>query len=295
MSGRWIHAVAVFGILSFAACAQEPIPASAEGQEGGVSASEGPGRLVIVGGALSAENADVYQAIAEARLGNGPVCVIPTASGDPAASMESSRSALSRYVGAQGVTGILLSLDDPSRAQAPSVAAEIATCSGFYFTGGAQSRVVDFFLPQGDTTAAFRALWDRWREGAVLAGSSAGAAMMSGVMIASGGSLEAVQHGLAAEEDGDGLSIRSGMGFFTEAILDQHFLARGRIGRLVVATLATELPVGLGIDENTALVVDGDSARVAGASGVVVVDARSAERTGEAEGSGEADKVLALP
>ncbi|MEJ2204672.1 MAG: Type 1 glutamine amidotransferase-like domain-containing protein [Gemmatimonadota bacterium] len=111
------------------------------------------------------------------------------------------------------------------------------------------------FLPGGDTTAAYQTLWRRWQEGAVVAGSSAGAAMMSRIMIAGGSSAEAVTHGVAPDGEGEGVVIRSGMGFLPHAIVDQHFLARGRIGRLLVAVLATDsLPLGLGIDENTALV-----------------------------------------
>jgi hypothetical protein len=95
-----------------------------------------------------------------------------------------------------------------------------------------------------------------------------------------------VRYGVVHSE-GDGVWIRRGMGFFERAILDQHFLARGRVGRLLVATLVTDsLPVGLGIDENTALVVDGDTARVVGASGVIVVDAREAVGEGERLASG---------
>jgi cyanophycinase len=274
-------------LATLSACAKQPLHPVADAGPGDAVARPGPGRLVIVGGGLSAENAEVYQAILAGREGRGPLCVVPTASADPAASMESSRAALARYAGSASVTGILLSRDDPSRANAPSVAEAIRGCSGFYFTGGVQTRVLDVFLPQGDTTAAFRALWVRWQEGAVVAGSSAGAAMMSGVMISSGSSEDAVRSGVAAQEDGEGVNIRAGMGFFTRGILDQHFLARGRIGRLVVAVLATDsLPVGLGIDENTALVVEGDSARVVGASGVVVVDGRGVQRAGPLRASG---------
>ncbi len=242
---------------------------------------------MIVGGALDSANAEVYRAIVEAREGDGPLCVLPTASGEPVSSMESATATLTTYAGPGAVVGIGLSTDDPSRADSAAVADSLGTCSGYFFTGGAQSRVVDVFLPGGDTTQAFRAVWRRWREGAVVSGSSAGAAMMSGVMIAGGASPAAVERGVATEEDGEGVSIRRGMGFFERAILDQHFLARGRIGRLLVAVLAVDsLPVGLGIDENTALVVDGTTARVAGASGVIVVDGRDAHRSSPIRGSG---------
>jgi cyanophycinase len=253
------------------------------------------GRLVIVGGALSRDNAEVYDAIFGGRLGEGPLCILPTAGADPAASMASAAEALARYAGETAVVGIPLSLEDPGKANDPAVAAEIGRCSGFFFTGGVQSRVLEVFLPEGDTTTAYRSLLRRWREGAVVAGTSAGAAMMARVMIASGGSAGAIERGVTsagapqseAEGEGEGVTIQEGMGFYGDALLDQHFLARGRIGRLLVAVLATDsVPVGFGIDENTALVVDGDRGRVLGASGVVVVDGRRAARSSPTRGTG---------
>ena len=252
-------------------------PSDSADHDGGAGS---PGRLVIIGGALQADNATVYESIVEARAGDGPLCVVPTANADPRESMEEAVETLTGYGGVGSAKGVLISTEDPSQAREPAVVAELATCSGFYFTGGSQSRILDVFLPDGDTTQAYRTVWQRWQQGAVVSGSSAGAAMMSRVMIAGGGSAEAVAHGVVAERDGDGVLIREGMGFFESGVLDQHFLARGRIGRLLVSVLREDSPqIGLGIDENTALVVDGDSAVVAGASGVVVVDSRSAERT----------------
>lgn len=264
------------------------------GPEGSAQAP-GAGRLVIVGGALARDNAEVYGAIVGGRQGGGPICVLPTAGADPAASMASAVTTLASHAGEGAVVGIPLSLEDPGKADDPAVAAEIGRCSGFFFTGGVQSRVLQVFLPGGRATEAYRALMRRWREGAVVSGSSAGAAMMSAVMISSGSSAGALQHGTVGggetatrEEEGEeGITLEEGMGFFEEALLDQHFLARGRIGRLLVAVLATDsVPVGFGIDENTALVVEGSQARVLGASGVVVVDGRRAVKSAPTRGVG---------
>ena len=261
------------------ACAPGETPESGE-------STRNPGRLVIVGGALQADNSAVYNAVVEARAGTGPLCVIPTASGDAPESMNRAVRTLSEYTGEGEVTGVLITTEDPTRARDPSVAAELAACSGFYFTGGSQSRILDVFLPEGDTTVAYRALWQRWQEGAVISGSSAGAAMMSRVMISGGTSTEAVNHGVVAGVEEAGVQLRDGMGFF-EPLLDQHFLARGRIGRLLVSVIRDGVPkIGLGIDENTALLVDGDTARVVGASGVVIVDGRAAVSSGTHWGSG---------
>lgn len=263
------------------------IGCSAPEAEMAESASVEVGRLVIIGGALDAENADVFHAILQGRSGDAPLCVVPTASSDAEEAMTGMVERLDGYGGAGAATGVLISTDDPERARDPEVATALSRCSGFYFTGGSQSRVLDVFLPDGDTTVAYRALRSRWEEGAVLAGSSAGAAMMSSVMISGGSSEEAVEVGVAADAEADGVQLRPGMGFFPAAVLDQHFLARGRIGRLLVTTLQDGTPrVGLGIDENTALIVDGDSAVVVGASGVVVVDGRSADRTAPHRGAG---------
>ncbi len=252
-----------------------------------VGAARTTGRLVIIGGGLQADNSAVFQSIVDARAGDGPLCVVPTANDEPTASMERAVATLTGYGGVGSVKGLLISTKDPSRAREPSVVAQMKTCSGFFFTGGSQSRIVDVFLPGGDTTEAYRALWQSWQEGAVVSGTSAGAAMMSRVMIAGGSSADAVTYGVVAEQDADGVHIREGMGFLESGMVDQHFLARGRIGRLLVSALQEDSPrIGLGIDENTALVVDGDFALVVGASGVVVVDGRSVLRTGPHRGSG---------
>jgi cyanophycinase-like exopeptidase len=64
-----------------------------------------------------------------------------------------------------------LSTEDPTQAEDPSIAADLASSSGFFFTGGVQTRVVDVFLPEGDTTEAHRAVWTRQQEGAVVSGA----------------------------------------------------------------------------------------------------------------------------
>lgn len=233
------------------------------------------GRLVIVGGALEAENASVWEAVLDGREGMGPVCVIPTASGAPERSMQSAVESLDRYGGGGTAMGVLIREGEVEVADDPGIAGTLLTCSGFWFTGGSQSRITETFLPEGRATSAYQAVRGRFLEGAVLAGTSAGAAMMSDPMIAGGSSEGALVEGIRGEDEEDGVLIERGLGFFETGVLDQHFLARGRIGRLLVAVREhPEIDVGFGIDENTAMIVDGSSAEVVGASGVVVVDGR---------------------
>ncbi len=273
-------------VLVLVACQEAPVTS------GETEPEETVGRLVSIGGGLSSANEAVYREILDGREGDGPVCVIPTAGANPEGSMEGAVGRIDNWGGEGTARGILISTEAPERAQDPEVAAEIRECSGFFFTGGVQSRIVDVFRPDGESTPAYEALMERFRDGAVVAGSSAGAAMMSDPMIA-GGSSEAAFHDGAGPEGG--VRITPGMGFITTAVMDQHFLARGRIGRLLVAVLDDPgIDVGFGIDEDTALVLEGPLAWVAGASGVVLVDGTNAEAGGQTPAHGRGLRVELL-
>ena len=116
------------------------------------------------------------------------------------------------------------------------------------------------------------AIRDAVAAGGLLAGSSAGAAMMSQPMLLGGTSLESVIHGVTANPERPGLLMGTGLGFFPFGMLDQHFIKRGRLGRLVVAMEAAGVSRGFGIDENTALLVEGGPGRVCGEYGIMLVD-----------------------
>jgi cyanophycinase len=238
---------------------------------------------VIVGGALAADNAEVYHAVLEARQGAGPFCVLPTASGVPEESMRSSVERFTAYAadaryapGRPEVTGVWITTDNPEAALDPATVAQLEACSGYWFVGGSQSRIVQTFRPDAGDTPAYRALMQRWREGAVVSGTSAGAAMMSSRSIGSGSPAAALAFGITRDDDEEGLWVMEGMEFVPWAILGQHHLARGRWGRLVVATLEEEDWLGLGIDENTAIVYEDGVGTVLGASGVLVIDVSGA-------------------
>jgi cyanophycinase len=248
-----------------------------------------PGRLVIIGGALSASNEAVYRSILDARLGKGPFCIFPTAGATPETGMAGPVANFERYAGAGTAKGILISESKPETARDTAVVRQIRECSGFFFIGGVQSRVITAFRPEGKSTPAYEALMARWREGAVVSGSSAGAAIMSDPMIAGGTSAGAMTRGLrrvsltpgADDDTTGGMTLSPGLGLWPAALTDQHFLARGRFGRLLVALMdLSEFDLAAGIDENTALIVDGNTLETVGASGVVLFDERGAQRNG---------------
>jgi cyanophycinase len=274
---RWLGLL--LPLLILPTCEGEDRRPSSVGDETAVARKGEVGRLVIIGGGLRSENEPVYQAVLDGRWGEGPLCVLPTASGTPSSAMEGYVDAFDALGGPGTAEGILLTVDNRDEAASVETANRLRRCSGFFFTGGIQSRIVDVFLPGGEPSASYHALWERFQAGAVVSGSSAGAAVMSDPMIAGGSSGGALRRGIQSNSEGDGVWLAMGLGFLGSAMVDQHFLARGRWARLFVGVMGSEEDsLGFGIDENTALVVEGDSARVVGESGVVFLDARFAVR-----------------
>ena len=99
---------------------------------------------------------------------------------------------------------------------------------------------------------------------------------MSEVMFSGGTSLEAATYGVVGDADQPGMLLAPGLGFFPWGIVDQHFIKRGRFGRMVVGMQASGARRGFGIDENTALFVEGRTALVIGEYGVFVFDLQQA-------------------
>jgi len=111
----------------------------------------------------------------------------------------------------------------------------------------------------------------RYREGVVVAGTSAGAAVMSRIMIGGRSDLDSLKAGTAPY-------LMDGLGLWPEVIVDQHFLQKGRFNRLALATIDYPDLVGIGIDEETAAVVHGHEFEVIGENNITVIDARHASR-----------------
>jgi cyanophycinase len=126
----------------------------------------------------------------------------------------------------------------------------------------------------------------RYMEGAIVGGTSAGAAVMSQVMIAGKSDLGSLTAG--------DTPTYTGLGLWPDVIVDQHFLKRGRFSRLTTAVLDRPKLIGVGIDESTAVVVTGRTFEVIGRSNVVVVDARKATMTHAKNGEPAAGANLTM-
>ncbi|HEX2172897.1 MAG TPA: cyanophycinase, partial [Dehalococcoidia bacterium] len=138
---------------------------------------------------------------------------------------------------------------------------KIRQASTLFFTGGDQMRITS---QMGDSPV-FRCMQERYDQGVLIAGTSAGAAAMSETMLIAGPGDRS--HKISA------LGMAPGLGLIGGVVIDSHFAERGRFGRLLGAVAQNPKNLGLGIDEDTAVVVDpGHTFHVLGSGGVYVVD-----------------------
>ena len=175
-------------------------------------------------------------------------------------------------------------------ADLPAARALVAQATLVWFSGGDQSRLTKAL--EGTDLAAL--VLERYRGGAVVGGTSAGAAVMSRVMITGdyAGGLESDKAlGLLRPEV---VLTSEGFGFLPETIVDQHFVKRQRFNRLLAAVIERPDLVGIGIDERTAILVHGGGFEVLGESNVLVVDARASVLPAKEPGAPLAAQGIAL-
>ncbi|WP_457447323.1 cyanophycinase [Roseateles sp. P5_E4] len=263
-----------------AASAVQAGPAQASGALQPLPESEPAirGYAVPIGGALKADNEEVWQRIVQLAGGKGARFVVfGTASEDPEASAKQIVDLLQRrgaVAEALPVAPKFLWVDLSKVVRDPALIAKVKAAKGIFFTGGVQERIVDVLQPGGQSTPMLEAIWDVYRKGGVIAGTSAGAAIMSTVMFRDPPSNINILKGRFS----DGKQIDRGLGFVgPHLFVDQHFLKRGRFGRMIPLMMAKGYKLGLGVDENTAAIIRGDEIEVIGDRGCLVVDLTEAK------------------
>ncbi|WLT30835.1 cyanophycinase [Geothrix sp. PMB-07] len=228
------------------------------------------GTLVIVGG--GGFPADVQAAFFQACGGRGGVVgIIPTSTSDPEGALKEWKADLDQV----GMVCVPLDVRRREDASNPELLKAAARCTGFWFSGGDQNLVGDKIVG----TPLQKLILDRYAAGAGVGGTSAGAAIMSKVMLTGDD-----RHGKEAlSEFGPGAyQTREGMGFLPAGVvIDQHFLRRGRENRLFSVLMERPDHLGLGIDEATALVVKDGRATVVGQRSVMVFDPAGMALKGE--------------
>jgi len=228
-----------------------------------MKASRTVGPLVIIGGAEDRKDkCGILREFIRLAGGSKARIVIMTVASEFPQEVGADYLEVVRRLGVKNVQAIDIRQHEQASSQELVDAIEKATA--VFFTGGDQQRITH--LVGG--SRADQVLHRRHEQGLVLGGTSAGAAMMSSTMIVDGLSEPTPRVG--------NVKIGPGMEFMRGTIIDQHFGQRGRYGRLLSAVAQYPHQLGIGIDEDTALLVQGDIFHVIGCGAVTVVDAGAA-------------------
>jgi cyanophycinase len=231
------------------------------------------GTLIIIGGAEDKKDRCqiLRTVIAKAGDVDSRIVDLTAATEQPGTVGAEYRYVFSR-LGAENIE--ILHITDRAMANEPATTETIERASGVFFTGGDQLRITSTI----GGTALDRALRAAYDRGAVIAGTSAGASAMSDTMIVTGDDEDAPTRNT--------LNMAPGMGLLRDVVIDQHFAQRGRIGRLLSAIAQNPHALGVGIDEDTAIVVHPNQRfTVIGTNAVTVIDGRSITDTNASEAS----------
>lgn len=215
------------------------------------------GSLLIIGGNVGS-TASIWNKFTELAGGKDKavIVVITAASGDAAASDLQSVEVVKKATGIKNVT--MLHTDDLKEANSEKFIAPLTKATGVYFVGGRQWRTADSYL----NTLTHKAFFDVLERGGVIAGSSAGAS---------------IQGSFLWRGDTKGAQIligdhTQGLGFLKNSAIDQHLLKRNRQFDLTGLIKIAPNLIGIGLDEATAVLVQGDNLEVLGKSFVAIYD-----------------------
>lgn len=233
-------------------------------------AASGPkGHLLIIGGGDRTD--DIMTRFIDLAGGSGKahIVVLPMASATPdTTAMEQAEEF--RHLGAQNVEWIQITHDQASN---DTLVARLDSATGIFFSGGDQVRITKAILG----TAVHKKLRELYDRGAVIGGTSAGAAIMSEVMLTGEELINHDKEQMFPSIMKGNVENIEGLSFLNAVIIDQHFVKRRRLNRLLSVVLEHPKLPGIGIDESTAIQVNPDgSAEVMGQGSVVAVDARTA-------------------
>ena len=238
------------------------------------------GNLIIIGGAEDKEGKkEILQRVCECINKEEDILLVATIA------TEYPKEAEKKYKKAFGELGVkkieILDISKREDAYEKHNADKIKRASLIFFTGGDQLRITS--LVGG--SPIYDALKDVEEKGVYIVGTSAGASVMSDTMVVEGDDEEAPRKCT--------LKMSPGFGFIKNVIIDQHFAQRGRIGRLLTGIAQNPEVLGIGIDENTAIIVNKDGkVEVIGEGAVYFIDGSQITYTNVSEQ--HSDEVLSI-
>jgi cyanophycinase len=220
------------------------------------------GRLLIIGGSEDRQDhKEVLERFVDLCGGTGSSIVVITAASKVGERVWEQYDAAFAALGVQRRQPV--HIDSRAAANDPAMLEQVAQADGIFMTGGDQKRLLS--LVGG--TALDQAMHEALARGACVAGTSAGASAMSAHMLA---------YGKAELQPGKGsIGLGAGFGFVQRVVIDQHFSERHRLARLLSIVAQNPFLLGIGIDEDTALLIEaGQAIEVIGSGAVTVIDGR---------------------
>ncbi|MGE5613944.1 MAG: cyanophycinase [Bacillota bacterium] len=240
-----------------------------------------PGNLIIIGGAedKTGDCLILKTFVSLSGANEAKLIIITTATENSNEAGNQYRNLFMKF-GAQRAD--ILNINTRDEADGEVYARLVSESSGIFFTGGDQLRITSIL----GGTKVYTALHDAYRRGTVIAGTSAGASVMSRTMI-----VEGIDNDPARKCT---LKMAPGLGLLDRVLIDQHFHQRGRIGRLLCGVAENPSILGIGIDEDTAVMVFPDNHfEVIGRNSVTVVDGRHIKSSNVSELKPEENLAIA--
>lgn len=220
------------------------------------------GKLFIIGGGERTKEI-MQRMVKESGLDKGGYAVIL-----PMSSEEPDTAFYYTYIDFKdaGITKVYNLFCTKDQVNSKAKVDSILNAKLIFISGGDQNR----FMKLVSGSAVLKAIQDAYKNGKTIAGTSAGAAMMSDIMITGNSLKDSVYSSTFDVIEAKNIETGKGLGLLTTAIIDQHFVARSRHNRLISAIIEFPEMKGIGIDESTCIFVNGNNVEVVGVSQVLV-------------------------
>lgn len=223
----------------------------------------GQGYLVIIGGGDRTD--EIMKKIIQLAGNNAKVLIVPNASSVP---NETAQRLVDDFY-KLGVNNIKVFFGDREKANDNSYIKQFGDCNIVFFSGGDQNRLTKDLL----NTKLLDLIKLIYFRGGVISGTSAGAAVMSKIMITGDEYKNKDSTNPFSTIESVNVAVSEGFGFLEDVIIDQHFIKRKRLNRLISLVIENADKIGIGIDESTAIVVyPNRTFEVIGESQVIVFD-----------------------
>jgi len=239
------------------------------------------GTLIIIGGGERKDDQRRVLGEVAKHAGAGKLVVATVATEKPGETWEEYRQ-IFKELGVRRVEHLDVQLREQAKSEDRVKA--VAGASVVFFTGGDQLKITS----QLGDSPVYQILEEIYAQGGTIAGTSAGASVMSETMLIAG-------DGEKSHQVGKLLGMAPGLGLIQNMVIDQHFAERGRLGRLLGAVAQNPRQIGIGLDENTAIVVHGQkSFDVVGAGAVYVIDGSTSSYSNLGEREQEREQTMSL-